>query len=342
MVRLDGSASTDPDSGDKLTYAWRQTSTPSVVLNNATSPVATFTAPRVSTNTVMFFTLTVKDAAGLTDSATVKVTVNHETQSSAIGNDKDPFGVKEIYQTKQGGEEWYMNMNNPSSDSRNNPPPLTKNADGSFKVTSNQVRWGVFTSAGYHPELITTTNQKQLAAQGFMQSPNDWKNVEMTGYVKVNQFSGSDFPFTWYARGARDTDSAPCEGTSINGRLFTDGTTNFAKEQWHTGGNFFTSVKPATDAVNTKWIGFKTIIYNLEENGKTEVKMESWVDKNNDNTWVKVDDFVDRGGFGNQGGHCGGDPDQIITWGGPDAVFRWDGQTDVDVKNLSVREIQAT
>jgi hypothetical protein len=70
--------------------------------------------------------------------------------------------------------------------------------------------------------------------------------------------------------------------------------------------------------------------------------MESWVDKNNDNTWVKVDDFVDRGGFGNQGGHCGGDPDQIITWGGPDAVFRWDGQTDVDVKNLSVREIQAT
>ena len=48
-----------------------------------------------------------------------------------------------------------------------------------------------------------------------MQSPNDWKNVEMTGYIKVNQFSGSDLPFTWYARGGRDTDSAPCEGTSI-------------------------------------------------------------------------------------------------------------------------------
>ena len=175
-----------------------------------------------------------------------------------------------------------------------------------------------------------------------MQSPNDWKNVEMTGYIKVNQFSSSDLPFTWYARGGRDTDSAPCEGTSIKGRLAIDGTTNFAKEQWHTGGYFSTLVKPATDAINTKWIGFKTVIYNIQENGKTVVKMENWIDKNNDNTWVKISDFVDRGGFGNQGGHCGGDPDQMITWGGPDAVFRWDGQTDVDVKNLSVREIQAT
>ncbi len=294
---------------------------------------------------MMFFTLTVKDKAGLTDSATVKVTINHVTQtqpSAEVSNGRDPFGIKEIYQTKQGGEEWFMNMNSPTSDSRNNPPPLTKNPDGSFKVTSSQVRWGVFTSSGYHPAQIATYNQKQLVPQGFMQSPNDWKNVEMTGYIKVNQFSSSDLPFTWYARGGRDTDSAPCEGTSIKGRLAIDGTTNFAKEQWHTGGYFSTLAKPATDAINTKWIGFKTVIYNIQENGKTVVKMENWIDKNNDNTWVKISDFVDRGGFGNQGGHCGGDPDQMITWGGPDAVFRWDGQTDVDVKNLSVREIQAT
>ena len=31
---------------------------------------------------------------------------------------------------------------------------------------------------------------------------------------------------------------------------------------------------------------------------------------------------------------------QIITWGGPIATFRWDGATDVDIKNFSVREIQ--
>ena len=70
--------------------------------------------------------------------------------------------------------------------------------------------------------------------------------------------------------------------------------------------------------------------------------MENWIDKNNDNTWVKIYDFVDRGGFGNQGGHCGGRSRPNDNLGRPDAVFRWDGQTDVDVKNLSVREIQAT
>jgi hypothetical protein len=54
----------------------------------------------------------------------------------------------------------------------------------------------------------------------------------------------------------------------------------------------------------------------------------------------KINDFVDSGGWGNQGGYCGGDPDQIITWGGPIATFRWDYATDVDFKNFSVREIE--
>ena len=37
----------------------------------------------------------------------------HMTSSSV-----DKFGIKKIYPTKTGGEEWYMNMNNPTSDSR--------------------------------------------------------------------------------------------------------------------------------------------------------------------------------------------------------------------------------
>ncbi len=68
--------------------------------------------------------------------------------------------------------------------------------------------------------------------------------------------------------------------------------------------------------------------------------MELWLDKNNDGMFVKVDEAVDKGGWGNAGGTCKGAPDQIITWGGPIATFRWDTATDVDFKNLSVREIQ--
>ena len=49
--------------------------------------------------------------------------------------------------------------------------------------------------------------------------------------------------------------------------------------------------------------------------------------------------------MGNEGDHCGGAPDQIMTWGGPNADFRWDQlqsglPVDVDIKNFSVREIQ--
>ena len=335
LVTLDGSASHDPD-GDQLTYAWTQTGGNPVVLNNANTTKATFTAPSVMSNDiVLLFKLTVTDKAGLSSTDTVQITVTHATNS---GNGVDKFGIKEIYPTKQGGEEWFVNMNNPNDGRNEIPSSLSKNPDGTFKVTQTQVRWGVFTTSGYHPNQIATYNQKQLAAKGYMQSPNDWKNTEITGYVKLNK--GPSDQFTWYARGGTHTSSRACEGTSIKGQLFFDGHTRYAKEQWHPGGYSFTKTQSAVSSIQGRWVGFKTAVYNFQENGKTMVKMENWVDDKNNNNWVKIYDFVDRGGFGNEGGHCGGDPDQIITWGGPIATFRWDQATDVDIKNMSVREIQ--
>jgi len=79
--------------------------------------------------------------------------------------------VKEIYPSKPGGEQWYFNTNNPNSDARvgkGEGPPTTfvqRNSDGSWKVKSSEVRYGAVTSSGWHPELITTLDQKQLAAK---------------------------------------------------------------------------------------------------------------------------------------------------------------------------------
>ena len=51
-------------------------------------------------------------------------------------------------------------------------------------------------------------------------------------------------------------------------------------------------------------------------------------------------DFIDQGGWGSEGDECNGDPDQILTWGGPKyPAFRWDDGNSIDIKNLSVREI---
>ena len=109
---------------------------------------------------------------------------------------------------------------------------LSKNSDGQLESENYQVRYGVFTSSGYHPESINTLDQKKLESKGYMQSPNDWKNIEMTGYVKFNK-GAEDDSWTWYARGGRHTGSgAPegCEGTAYKQDLFFNGNTRFAKE----------------------------------------------------------------------------------------------------------------
>jgi hypothetical protein len=51
----------------------------------------------------------------------------------------DKFGIREIYPTKSGGEEWFMNMQDPTSDPRFDPQAtITKNPDGSYKVTNKK------------------------------------------------------------------------------------------------------------------------------------------------------------------------------------------------------------
>jgi len=257
-------------------------------------------------------------------------------------NDKtnvDKLGIREIYPTKSNGEEWFMNSN-PGKDSRFSPQTqLTPNSDGSFKVKSTKVRMGVFTSSGYHPPDISTLNHGEIAAKGYMQSPNDWRDVEITGYVKVNSGSGDNF--AWYARGGRHTGHGSpegCEGVAYKGGLYFNGDTRWAKEQWHVS-YVFSGHQMSMSPLNGKWVGFKTIMYNIQEGDKTAVKLEIWLDKDNNNQWVKANERVDNGGWGNNGGECGGEADQIITWGGPIATFRWDSAQDVDIRDFSVREI---
>src|ERR671911_576878 len=252
----------------------------------------------------------------------------------------DQFGIKKIYASKPNGEKWFMNMQDPSNDPRSNPPSMSKNSDGSWRVTSGQVRYGVYTSSGYHPDQVET-DHSVLASRGYMQSPNDWKNVELTGQVKFNSGDSSE-NWAWYARGGRHTGSGSpegCEGSSLKGDLtYTDGTVRWAKEQWHVS-YVFAPWENSPASADGKFVGFKAVMYNTIINGETAVKLELWVDPNNNNNWQKVYDFIDQGGWGSEGGECNGEPDQIISWGGPIASFRWDGANSVDIKNLSVREI---
>jgi F5/8 type C domain len=287
-----------------------------------------------------------------TNARYVRVTVNGNTQNNwatmyeidvfgSAATDLDKFGIKKLYPTKSGGEQWFMDMNNPLGDSRFNPQnTITKNTDGSWKMKATQVRMAVYTSTLYDGDDIPTLDHSELASNGYMLRSNDWRNFEMTQYVKVNT-SPSDDNFSPNGRGGRHTGDgfpAGCEGSSMKGDVFFSGKVRFAKEQWHVS-YVFTSLKSPTASIEDKWVGIKFIVYNFVENGKVVVKTELWLDTNNNGNFVKVDQNVDRGGWGTEGTECGGAPDQIITWGGPITTFRWDTATDVDFKYLSVREI---
>lgn len=248
------------------------------------------------------------------------------------------FAAKEIYPTKQGGREWYLDLNNPFQDKIFDPGTrITKLQDGSWLVGEDdnddyQVRMNVNTPPGQ----------------------SEWRDVEITGYFKVidtardidydDDESSPDAEITWYARGGRHSDSAPCDGTSLKGILYINGLAAWQKEIWHTGGYTKTrAVVDATDPILDKWIGWKVVMYNINNN--TAVRMESYIDENFNNTWRKVNELVDSGMWYADtpdsvfySVDCNRPKDYVITNSGPIVTFRSDNIV-WQFKELSVREI---
>jgi hypothetical protein len=259
---------------------------------------------------------------------------------------KDIFGVDEIYPTAKDGREWFINMEDPLNDKSfsitSNVPIVRNIEDGlAWSINDTQIRMNIDTPADAQP----------------------WKNIEMTGYVKLksvyepnqedeggndNGNSESLTPdLTWRARGGSHNSQNPCEGTALNGGIdVVNMQAAWKKEIWHTGGYTDSrgSTKVTENSLLDRWIGWKTIMYNQDND--TSVKMESFIDDNNDNVWKKVDEITDEGGwFANSSdeefysANCNKAKDYIITNSGPKASFRADNIA-FDFKNLSIREIQ--
>ena len=76
-VRLDGTASSDPD-GSVVGVRWLQVAGPAVTLSGDATLSPTFVAPRVSTTTTLTFELTVTDSDGVSSSDRVSVNVTRK------------------------------------------------------------------------------------------------------------------------------------------------------------------------------------------------------------------------------------------------------------------------
>ena len=93
-VTLDGSGSSDPDSGPgSLTYAWSRTSGPTVTLSSTTAQQPTFTAPTGPASLV--FSLTVNDGAANSTPSTVTITVSAPANVAPTADAGPPQTVNE-------------------------------------------------------------------------------------------------------------------------------------------------------------------------------------------------------------------------------------------------------
>jgi len=258
------------------------------------------------------------------------------TTTSTASYAMDKFGVAKIYPTTDGGNEWYVNMNDP----RNDPDfrnlgnvHFSKNSDGSWQIYADQIRM----------EAWSPENQK-------------WRNVEITEYAKIE--SGSNELLQMYSRGGHHTSRDPCLGSAYKARLYGDGTAAWNKEITHPAYAGNRGVMSATtDSLEGRWIGFKAVIYNFVGNdGNSYVRLESYIDddvtdsdgnlivKNN---WKLASVYEDKGGWATSNSdfdsNCGRDRDEILTSAGGNptqniAAFRSDDLT-WSFKYLSVREI---
>ena len=117
---------------------------------------------------MIFLTLATIFFGGATTEETKNVAINNEEtfQSYDDNNTTDKFGIKEMYPTTQDGREWFIDMSNPKSDgifSITSNHNITKQKDASWRIDAPMVRMNIDTLPGAEP----------------------WKNVEITGYVKV-------------------------------------------------------------------------------------------------------------------------------------------------------------
>lgn len=261
----------------------------------------------------------------------------------------DIFNVKKIFPTKQNGYEFFMDRSNVRSNlNRFNPKiisasDLNRNGDGSWKVTQTgtPVTMQVYQRNGYNPVTSANSalNQQIMHSRGYMQSPDDLRNIEATVYVKLNSTIAPD-DFFWLARGGEHNKNIPnCEGVALRGHFGIDSSTQMQKEQWHVATVAENRKNVLGVNIIGKWVGVKFIVLNKSINGVLVTSQQLWVDINNTNTWQKVDERTDAGGWGNQGFQCGGLADQLVSWGGPMVQFGWTTFSNVDFDKLSVREI---
>ena len=239
----------------------------------------------------------------------------------------DKFGIEQIYPTANKGPTWFLNNEEPKDDDNF---LMTSHEDIDLEEEKDKEDSGAF-------ELDAETGSEEHGVRIHADSPDGhWKNVEMTGYFKLEE--GKD-QFTLIARqGPTYNDDGGCGAYGYYGMVSAEGDAFFKKKLFHHGGySDRTAVKEKVlGDLGERWVGIKLVVYDLDGD---DVKLELWIDDGNEqNQWKKATEYIDDGDWEVSGSDCDRSDDDIIeegTRGG----FRVD-DSKFDFKDLSIREIE--
>lgn len=265
----------------------------------------------------------------------------------------DPNGVLQIYPTNpDGAAPWTLGFGDWPSRTRQ-WGTVTGDGAATIVTAGGQVR---LTVKAEESDCEGEQDHGLALSRGWMCSPLDWRNWEMTGYVRLDiaATDQADHDWTWYGNGGRHTGAGPplgCLGSSYKASYdYVTGSVRAAKESWHVnydqrpwepvaGGLDFTAPENAD-----RWLGMKVIRY---ETGAV-VRVEVWLDlagvdadgvPANDWQLVRVEEDSAATPWGSMATLCGApSDDQQMRWGGPWVTWRWDSTTS-SIRLMSVREI---
>lgn len=290
-----------------------------------------------------------------TSTQSVVVTAATAVSTQAVGQVNDSLGVQQIYKTKPGGSVWVSTKTGLLKDPQfsDNNYTINSNGDGTYNVPGKSRIQSFCTkqAASKGPDFdgFATHDYEELRKRGAWDSKTeDWRDVEMTAYVKMKGQSsgGSGDEVSWVVRSVRHNNASHsgCGGSSYHGNLHVSGSGRFKKEDWHVQYQNDELLSKNVGRVNGKTVGFKFCLYNI--NDDKAVKLELYIDKDNNNTWEAFGDKIDAGDWTSNGPdmkHCGATSNTaIISWGSPKVIWKWNDPLSVEISKMSVREIIPT
>lgn len=270
----------------------------------------------------------------------------------------DSNGMEFIYASLVGGFSYTMNNNDPLS---NNHFQLGGSVS-SIKSMGNGF-WGVNDPSQVRlnikkfPEFEDSDGGcnmdfTEIANRGYAYKKGDFRDIEVKMIVDVKSLD--PHVLIGGPTGHHPSNSNPCcQGYSYFSRFQNTATfqVQIGKEMFHNNG--YESLDPTQNSgvystrLQNAVIGIGYCRYNGQKpDGTPTVTVEAWIDTNADGKDWKLFqrevDFKGRGWFkkGAGGDICGGDVDQVGTWGNGRIRIRWDDpNADVRIKSLTLREI---